>query len=68
MASLKITIPKTGLSKSQRTPTIDVEGVVGSSCSTLTGALVERLGTQVVSETQKPEYHQQVEQRIDQGL
>lgn len=68
MATLKITIPKQGLSESKRTPTIDVDGVVGNSCATLTNALVERLGTQVDTETIKPEYHQQVEQQLNQGL
>jgi deoxyadenosine/deoxycytidine kinase len=68
MASIKIVIPKTGLSQGKRTPVIEVDGVVGTSCATLTGALVDRLGTQVAEETQKPEYHQQVDQRLQQGL
>lgn len=68
MATIKITIPKKGLSENKRTPTIDVDGVVGTTCVNITNALVERLGTQVESETIKPEYHQQVEQQLNQGL
>lgn len=68
MSSIKITIPKQGLSENKRTPTIDVNGVVGNGCAAITNALVERLGTRVETETIKPEYHQQVEQRLNQGL
>jgi hypothetical protein len=68
MAQIKITIPKTGLSKGARTPVVDVTGVVGTSCTELTSPLLERLGTKAAEEVMKPEYYQSVEQKLDQQL
>ena len=37
---------------------IEVNGVVGDSCSVVTGALIRELGGEVVSDDKKPEFYQ----------
>ena len=68
MAQIKITIPKNGLAAGKRTPVIDVDGVVGNTCTSLTAPLLERLGAQPANEVIKPEFYQSVEQKLDQQL
>ena len=40
------------------TITIEVDGVVGSSCTEYTDALLKALGGDVISDTKKPEFYQ----------
>jgi len=61
MEEMKIIISKDGK------VTIDVEGVKGSSCKSLTKALEKALGT-TVKDKKKSEYYQQDTQGDQQGV
>lgn len=52
---------------SDGTVKIEVEGVVGPSCQTITDALLESVGGDVVSDDKKPEFYEQESEEVSAG-
>ena len=53
------------------TVSIEIDGIVGPSCKTITEALQKRLGAQVLESTEKSEMYMEldnVRQKVTQGL
>ena len=46
---------------------IEVDGVKGAGCTKYTDAVIKALGGKVISDTKKPEYHEQADETVKAG-